>query len=136
MKELEQEVDELKATLEGVKGQLEAETLSKVDLQNNIQSLREDLAFKKKMYEEVGCCSWMHAAMLYKKQLALFARRYVKGSIASSYLLNIAFKWRACYLSFSYLVMPSPVHSKALLRTLDNHVQTSHITKHYYPHLF
>lgn len=57
MKELEQEVDELKATLEGVKGQLEAETLSKVDLQNNIQSLREDLAFKKKMYEEVGWCS-------------------------------------------------------------------------------
>lgn len=54
MKELEQELEELKATLEGVKGQLEAETLSKVDLQNNIQSLREDLAFKKKMYEEVG----------------------------------------------------------------------------------
>ena len=57
MKELEQEVEELKATLEGVKAQLEAETLSKVDLQNNIQSLREDLAFKKKMYEEVGWCS-------------------------------------------------------------------------------
>lgn len=57
MKELEQELEELKATLEGVKGQLEAETLSKVDLQNNIQSLREDLAFKKKMYEEVGWCN-------------------------------------------------------------------------------
>ena len=54
MKELEQEVEELKANLEGVKAQLESETLGKVDLQNNIQSLREDLAFKKKMYEEVG----------------------------------------------------------------------------------
>lgn len=52
VKDLEQELEELKANLEGVKGQLEAETLSKVDLQNNIQSLREDLAFKKKMYEE------------------------------------------------------------------------------------
>ena len=47
-------MEELKATVEGVKSQLETETLSKVDLQNNIQSLREELAFKKKMYEEVG----------------------------------------------------------------------------------
>ena len=54
VKELEQELEELKATMESVKSQLEAETLSKVDLQNNIQSLREELAFKKKMYEEVG----------------------------------------------------------------------------------
>ena len=53
VKELEQELEELKATLEGVKAQLESETLGKVDLQNNIQSLREELAFKKKMYEEV-----------------------------------------------------------------------------------
>ena len=54
LKELEQELEEVKANLEAIKGQLEAETLSKVDLQNNIQSLREDIAFKKKMYEEVG----------------------------------------------------------------------------------
>lgn len=54
VKELEQELEELKTTTESVKSQLEAETLSKVDLQNNIQSLREELAFKKKMYEEVG----------------------------------------------------------------------------------
>lgn len=53
VKELEQELEEIKATLEGVKAQLESETLTKVDLQNNIQSLREELAFKKKMYEEV-----------------------------------------------------------------------------------
>lgn len=54
VKDLEQELEELKANLEGVKNQLESETLSKVDLQNNIQSLREELAFKKKMYDEVG----------------------------------------------------------------------------------
>ena len=70
VKELEQELEEVKATLDGVKAQLEAETLSKVDLQNNIQSLREDMAFKKKMYEEVGafmCCR--HEAVM--EQLAL-----------------------------------------------------------------
>ena len=53
VKELEQELEELKASMESLKSQLETETLSKVDLQNNIQSLREELAFKKKMYEEV-----------------------------------------------------------------------------------
>ena len=54
MKELEQDLEETKSALDNVKSQLEAETLSKVDLQNNIQSLKEDLAFKKKMYEEVS----------------------------------------------------------------------------------
>ena len=35
-----------------MKESLEAETLSKVDLQNSIQSLKEELAFRKKVYEE------------------------------------------------------------------------------------
>lgn len=46
-------MEELRSTLEAMKESLEAETLSKVDLQNSIQSLKEELAFRKKVYEEV-----------------------------------------------------------------------------------
>ena len=53
MKEFEAELEELRSTLETMKESLEAETLSKVDLQNSIQSLKEELAFRKKVYEEV-----------------------------------------------------------------------------------
>ena len=53
MKEFEAELEELRSTLEAMKESLEAETLSKVDLQNSIQSLKEELAFRKKVYEEV-----------------------------------------------------------------------------------
>lgn len=53
VKEFEAELEELRSTLESMKESLEAETLSKVDLQNSIQSLREELAFRKKVYEEV-----------------------------------------------------------------------------------
>ena len=53
VKEFEAELEELRSTLETMKESLEAETLSKVDLQNSIQSLREELAFRKKVYEEV-----------------------------------------------------------------------------------
>ena len=51
MKELEAELRESCDTL---KSNLETETLSKVDLQNHIQSLKEELAFRKKIYEEVS----------------------------------------------------------------------------------
>ena len=48
---------ELQAQIASLRENMEAETLSKVDLQNNIQSLREELAFRKKIYEEVGSLS-------------------------------------------------------------------------------
>lgn len=51
---LEAEVAELQAQIASLRESVEAETLSKVDLQNNIQSLKEELAFRKKVYEEVS----------------------------------------------------------------------------------
>lgn len=52
VKELEEELEELRAQLNELRESLEKETLSKVDLQNQNQSLKEELAFKKKVYEE------------------------------------------------------------------------------------
>lgn len=46
-------MEELRAQLNELRDSLEKETLSKVDLQNQNQSLKEELAFKKKVYEEV-----------------------------------------------------------------------------------
>ena len=51
--DLEHEMADLQAQIVSLRESMEAETLSKVDLQNNIQSLREELAFRKKIYEEV-----------------------------------------------------------------------------------
>ena len=53
MRELEEEVEELSAQLKSLRDSLEQETLSKVDLQNNIQSLKEKLAFDRRIHEEV-----------------------------------------------------------------------------------
>lgn len=52
LQEVEEEVEELRIQLKKQMKNLEAEVLSKVDLQNQIQSLREDMAFKKKLYDE------------------------------------------------------------------------------------
>ena len=47
-------MEEITAQMKSLRESLEQETLSKVDLQNRIQSLREELAFKSRVHEEVG----------------------------------------------------------------------------------
>lgn len=46
--------------MDALKATLEAETLGKVDLQNHIQSLKEEMAFKRKVHDEVG--GWIRCA--------------------------------------------------------------------------
>ena len=53
MKDLEAEVAELREGYDSMKASLESETLSKVDLQNHIQSLKEEMAFRQKVHDEV-----------------------------------------------------------------------------------
>ena len=53
MKDKDTEIEELRANIEELRSLLENETLCKVDLQNNLQSLNEELSFRKKIYEEV-----------------------------------------------------------------------------------
>ena len=55
MKDLEAEVAELREGYDSMKASLESETLSKVDLQNHIQSLKEEMAFRQKVHDEVNC---------------------------------------------------------------------------------
>lgn len=53
MKDLEAELAEMRGGYDSMKSSLESETLSKVDLQNNIQSLKEEMAFRQKVHDEV-----------------------------------------------------------------------------------
>ena len=47
------EVASLERQLAALRKQLEEETLLRVDLENRIQSLKEELAFKSQVYEQV-----------------------------------------------------------------------------------
>lgn len=51
LKELDKEHDKLKKMLEALRKNLEEETLARVDLENNIQSLREELTFKDQVFQ-------------------------------------------------------------------------------------
>lgn len=52
VKELEKELDKLKKMLEALRKNLEEETLARVDLENNIQSLKEELTFKDQVFQQ------------------------------------------------------------------------------------
>ena len=54
LQELRKECQELKDALESAKYALEQETLSRVDLENKLQSKEEELNFKKEMYNKVN----------------------------------------------------------------------------------
>ena len=53
IQDLRKECQELKDALESAKYALEQETLSRVDLENKLQSKEEELNFKKEMYSKV-----------------------------------------------------------------------------------
>jgi len=53
VQELRKECQELKDALESAKYALEQETLTRVDLENKLQSKEEELNFKKEMYNKV-----------------------------------------------------------------------------------
>lgn len=48
----EKEIDRLKALLDDARKHLEEETLQRIDLENNIQSLKEDISFKDQVYQQ------------------------------------------------------------------------------------
>lgn len=52
LKELEKEVARLKKLLESLRKNLEEETLARVDLENTVQSLREELTFKDQVHNQ------------------------------------------------------------------------------------
>lgn len=51
-RELEMEVERLKQVADDARKHLEQETLQRIDLENSIQSLKEDLTFKDQIYQE------------------------------------------------------------------------------------
>ena len=53
LQDVEEELAKLSSELNDKKRQLERELLEKVDLQNNLQSLKEELSFRESVYEKV-----------------------------------------------------------------------------------
>ena len=53
LQKLKKDHDALQAQLETAKRQLEAETVQRVDVQNRIQSLKEELDFKANIHAQV-----------------------------------------------------------------------------------
>ena len=51
---MEGERDDLRGNVEDLRAALESETLQKVDYQNHVQSLKEEMEFKAKIHDEVG----------------------------------------------------------------------------------
>ncbi|KAG7198897.1 hypothetical protein KM043_015718 [Ampulex compressa] len=51
-RELEKEVERLRTLLNDARKHLEEETLQRIDLENNIQSLKEDISFKDQVYQQ------------------------------------------------------------------------------------
>ncbi|XP_012229130.1 lamin Dm0 isoform X2 [Linepithema humile] len=51
-RELEKELERTKALLDDARKHLEEETLQRIDLENNIQSLKEDIIFKDQVYQQ------------------------------------------------------------------------------------
>ena len=69
-KSLRAEIAALEKQLATAKKQLEEETLLRVDLENRVQSLKEDLHFKSQVYEQVSslavakpCSQHVHAGI-------------------------------------------------------------------------
>ncbi|KDR19813.1 lamin Dm0-like [Zootermopsis nevadensis] len=52
VKELEKECEKLRKQVEDLRKHLEDETLARIDLENNVQSLREELQFKEQVYNQ------------------------------------------------------------------------------------
>lgn len=52
LKELEKEADKLRKQLDALRKSLEEETLTRIDLENTLQSLREELSFKDGMHQQ------------------------------------------------------------------------------------
>lgn len=51
-RDFEKELERMKGLLEDARKHLEEETLQRIDLENNIQSLREDISFKDQVYQQ------------------------------------------------------------------------------------
>lgn len=51
-RELEKELERTKALLDDARKHLEEETLQRIDLENNIQSLKEDIIFKDQVFQQ------------------------------------------------------------------------------------
>lgn len=71
-RELEKEVERLMALLDDTRKHLEEETLQRIDLENHIQSLKEDISFKDQVFQqELTETRSRRQVSLYKK-IALF----------------------------------------------------------------
>ena len=118
MHELRKECQELKEALESAKYALEEETLTRVDLENKLQSAKEELSFKKQMHEKVGGCCVLKFPWTNKKVTDFFMEHCLSVYLPTQYWGNESLKWQsysakgcwrvACLITFA------PMHSHRL----------------------
>ena len=59
VQKLKKDYDGLVKSQASAKKQLEDETIMRVDLENRIQSLKEELAFLSEVHKQVSCAVWL-----------------------------------------------------------------------------
>ena len=90
-RELEKEVERLKGLLDDARKHLEEETLQRIDLENNIQSLKEDISFKDQVYQQelTETRTRRQVCLETSKFFLLLFRIFYSKSVQITFLLNL-----------------------------------------------
>lgn len=96
IQDLRKECQELKDALESAKYALEQETLSRVDLENKLQSKEEELNFKKEMYSKVKVWLlfdfWAKIIIAFRIQINISAQGILAVTFRSKNFLDFCLK--------------------------------------------
>ena len=95
-REAEKECDELQRSLEQAKSDLDAETVNRVDAENNLQSMKETLTFKTQLFDQVRP----------KRSFSLSLFFFLSLSLSVSQSLSFSLLFFSISLTYAHTVSP------------------------------